>query len=217
MDNKRNTRGAQPRDERDIKRNDRQEAVNELPAPETPNDVFEILDIILLDESRQVPMARHLRMVEVDKVRYYLEMLAKMLPRTIPESRRIMEDKANIIAGAQREARSICADAENHARVIMDDADSSANAIIAEARAEADRILDEARKEARLLVDKSEVRRIAEDEAGKLMASVRKNASDTVANATNYVNTMLSNLEDLLKTELSDVQKSRADLAKGRD
>lgn len=180
------------------------------------DELVEILRIILTEESRTVPMKKYLRMVDVDKAMYYLDTLEQQMPRAIPESRRIMEDRDNIIQVAERKAKDIYADADNRVRVVMDDAEKSAQAVIAEAQAHAAQIVDEAQKQARVLVDQSEVRRIAEDEANKLMASARSKANETIRQATQYTDTMLSNLEDFLNTELGDVKKSRENITAKR-
>lgn len=180
------------------------------------DELVEILKIILTEESKKVPMKQYLRMVEVDKAMYYLESLERQMPRAILESRRIVEDRDNILKTAERKSRDTINDAENRARIAMDDAEKSAQAIIAEAEAHAAQIVDEAHKQARVMVDQSEVSRRAEEEANKLMASARSKAADTARQATQYADTMLSNLEDFLNTELGDVKKSRENLTPKR-
>ena len=76
--------------------------------------------------------------------------------------------------------------------------------------------VDEAQKQARVMVDQSEVSRRAEEEATKLISSARSKAADAARQATQYADTMLSNLEDFLNTELGDVKKSRENLTSKR-
>ena len=74
----------------------------------------------------------------------------------------------------------------------------------------------ETAKRARALVDQNEVSRLAETEATQKLAAARSKASEIMRQATQYADTMLSNLEDFLKTELGDVQKSRDNLTEKR-
>ena len=66
------------------------------------------------------------------------------------------------------------------------------------------------------MVDQNEVSRLAETEATQKLAAARNKASEIMRQATQYDDTMLSNLEDFLKTELGDVQKSRSNLTEKR-
>lgn len=213
MDRDMRDRGNRPGDERDMGRmQGRAGGARQGEDEYALDELVEIIRIILLEESRPVPMRKQLRMVDVDKALSFLDALNNQMPRAIPQSRRILEDRDNIIKAAERKANDIYTDADNRARVAMDDAQKSAQAIIAEAEVKANQIIDEAQKQARVLVDQSEVRRIAESEANKLMASARDKANETVRQATQYTDSMLSNLEDFLNVELGDVQKSRANI-----
>ena len=180
------------------------------------DELVEILKIILTEESKKVPMKQYMRIVDVDKAMYFLSSIEKQMPNAIRESRRIVEDRDNILKTAERKAKDTVNDAENRARIAMDDAEKSAQAIIAEAEAHAAQIVDEAQKQARVMVDQSEVSRRAEEEATKLISSARSKAADAARQATQYADTMLSNLEDFLNTELGDVQKSRENLTSKR-
>ena len=180
------------------------------------DELVEILRIILTEESRAVPMKKYLRMVDVDKALYYLDSMERQMPRAIPEARRMLEDRNTILGNAERKAQNICKDAETSARVVMDEADKNAQAIKAEAEAQAAQIIDEAKKRARALVDQNEVSRLAETEATQKLAAARSKAYEIMRQATQYADTMLSNLEDFLKTELGDVQKSRDNLTEKR-
>ena len=170
------------------------------------DELVEILKIILTEESKKVPMKQYMRIVEVDKAMYFLSSIEKQMPNAIRESRRIVEDRDNILKTAERKAKDTVNDAENRARIAMDDAEKSAQAIIAEAEAQ----------QARVMVDQSEVSRRAEEEATKLISSARSKAADAARQATQYADTMLSNLEDFLNTELGDVKKSRENLTSKR-
>ena len=169
------------------------------------DELVEILKIILTEESKKVPMKQYMRIVDVDKAMYFLSSIEKQMPNAIRESRRIVEDRDNILKTAERKAKDT-----------VNDAEKSAQAIIAEAEAHAAQIVDEAQKQARVMVDQSEVSRRAEEEATKLISSARSKAADAARQATQYADTMLSNLEDFLNTELGDVKKSRENLTSKR-
>ena len=119
------------------------------------DELVEILKIILTEESKKVPMKQYMRIVDVDKAMYFLSSIEKQMPNAIRESRRIVEDRDNILKTAERKAKDTVNDAENRARIAMDDAEKSAQAIIAEAEAHAAQIVDEAQKQARVMVDQS--------------------------------------------------------------
>ncbi len=221
MDREMRVRDARQDDEREIARPQRREAGNSRQGGQGEeefalDELVDIIRIILTEESRPVPMKKYLRIVDVDKVLHFLSSMERQMPGDILEARRIREERDNIINNAERRANAIFTEADNRARVAMEDAEKSAQATIAEAEARAAQIVDEAQKQARVLIDQSEVRRIAEEEAGKLMASARNKANETARQATQYADAMLSNLEDFLKSELDDVQKSRANITAKR-
>lgn len=180
------------------------------------DELVEIIKIILCEESRAVPMKKNMRIVDVDKAMDFLESMRQQMPSAIPEARRIKEERDQIIQEAERRAAGIYNDADNRARVAMEDAEKMAQATVADAEARAAQIIDEAQKHARVLIDQSEVRRIAEDEANKLISTARSKASDTMRKATQYADTMLANLADFLNSELGDVQKSRENITPKR-
>ena len=209
MDRQNRTQARQQQD--GARQNNRQEDEYELP------DLIEILKIILTEESKPVPMKSYLRKVDVDKAMYFIEKLEHQMPRAVVESRRILEERDNIISSAERKAKETFDDADNRAQAAMDDAQKSAQAVMAEAEAHATQIIDEAQKQARAMVDQSEVNRRAEEEANKLMASARTKAADTARQATQYADGLLSNLEQFLNSELGDVKKSRENLTGKRE
>ena len=106
--------------------------------------VEQLLDLIeeTLDESTSVPLSgKHL--VDVEKIRDYLDEVRLNLPGELRQARGIVGDRSQILSDANAQAEAIVKKAEERARVLVSDeevvkaAQKRANDIVTAAQAEA--------------------------------------------------------------------------------
>ncbi len=86
-------------------------------------NIDELLDLMeeLLEEGSGVPFMAGKRMVDVDRVRDVIDEVRLNLPTEIRQAKAIVNDRADIIAGARREAEAMVRKAEDRARVLVGD------------------------------------------------------------------------------------------------
>lgn len=84
-------------------------------------NIDELLDLMeeLLEEGSGVPFMAGKRMVDVDRVRDVIDEVRLNLPTEIRQAKAIVNDRADIIAGARREAEAMVRKAEDRARVLV--------------------------------------------------------------------------------------------------
>ena len=85
-------------------------------------NVDELLDLLdeTLEESTNLPFTGGKRMVDVDKVRDIIDDVRLNMPAEIKQAKAIVNDRAEIVAGARREAEGIIKKAEDRARALVD-------------------------------------------------------------------------------------------------
>ena len=88
-------------------------------------NVNELLDTIedTLEESTSMPLSGGKRLVDVEKVRDYLEDLRANLPGELRQAQQIVNDRAQIVDTANAQAQAIVKKAEERARILVSDAE----------------------------------------------------------------------------------------------
>ena len=111
-------------------------------------NVNELLDIIedTLEEGTSIPLSGGKRVVDVDKIRDYLDDIRLNLPGEIRQAKTIVNDRAQILDDAKKEAAVIVKKAEERAAVLVSEtevlkaAEQRAAEVTANAQAEAERL-----------------------------------------------------------------------------
>ena len=88
-------------------------------------NVNELLDTIedTLEESTSMPLSGGKRLVEVEKVRDYLDDIRANLPGELRQAQQIVNDRAQIVDTANAQAQAIVKKAEERARILVSDAE----------------------------------------------------------------------------------------------
>ena len=111
-------------------------------------NVNELLDTIedTLGESTSMPLSGGKRLVDVEKVRDYLDDIRANLPGELRQAQQIVNDRAQIVDTANAQAQAIVKKAEERARILVSDAE-----IVKAAQQRADEITAAAQSESRTL------------------------------------------------------------------
>ena len=111
-------------------------------------NVNELLDTIedTLEESTSMPLSGGKRLVDVEKVRDYLDDIRANLPGELRQAQQIVNDRAQIVETANAQAQAIVKKAEERARILVSDAE-----IVKAAQQRASEITSAAQTEARTL------------------------------------------------------------------
>ena len=82
----------------------------------------ELLDLMdeTLEESPSLPLTGGKRMVDADKIRDIIDDVRLAMPTEIKQAKAIVNDRADIVAAARREAEAIIKKAEDRARALVD-------------------------------------------------------------------------------------------------
>ena len=88
-------------------------------------NVNELLDTIedTLEESTSMPLSGGKRLVDVEKVRDYLDYIRANLPGELRQAQQIVNDRAQIVDTANAQAQAIVKKAEERARILVSDAE----------------------------------------------------------------------------------------------
>ena len=88
-------------------------------------NVNELLDTIedTLEESTSMPLSGGKRLVDVEKVRDYLDDIRAHLPGELRQAQQIVNDRAQIVDTANAQAQAIVKKAEERARILVSDAE----------------------------------------------------------------------------------------------
>ena len=111
-------------------------------------NVTELLDTIedTLEESTSMPLSGGKRLVDVEKVRDYLDDIRANLPGELRQAQQIVNDRAQIVETANAQAQAIVKKAEERARILVSGAE-----IVKAAQQRASEITSAAQTEARTL------------------------------------------------------------------
>ena len=88
-------------------------------------NVNELLDTIedTLEESTSMPLSGGKRLVDVEKVRDYLDDIRANLPGELRQAQQIVNDRAQIVDTANAQAQASVQKAEERARILVSDAE----------------------------------------------------------------------------------------------
>ena len=88
-------------------------------------NVNELLDTIedTLEESTSMPLSGGKRLVDVEKVRDYLDDIRANLPGELRQAQQIVNDRAQIVDTANAQAQANVKKAEERARILVSDAE----------------------------------------------------------------------------------------------
>ena len=88
-------------------------------------NVNELLDTIedTLEESTSMPLSGGKRLVDVEKVRDYLDDIRANLPGELRQAQQTVNDRAQIVDTANAQAQAIVKKAEERARILVSDAE----------------------------------------------------------------------------------------------
>ena len=88
-------------------------------------NVNELLDTIedTLEESTSMTLSGGKRLVDVEKVRDYLDDIRANLPGELRQAQQIVNDRAQIVDTANAQAQAIVKKAEERARILVSDAE----------------------------------------------------------------------------------------------
>ena len=88
-------------------------------------NVNELLDTIedTLEESTSMPLSGGKRLVDVEKVRDYLDDIRANLPGELRQAQQIVNDRAQIVDTANAQAQAIVKKTEERARILVSDAE----------------------------------------------------------------------------------------------
>lgn len=88
-------------------------------------NVNELLDTIedTLEESTSMPLSGGKRLVDVEKVRDYLDDIRANLPGELRQAQQIVNNRAQIVDTANAQAQAIVKKAEERARILVSDAE----------------------------------------------------------------------------------------------
>lgn len=111
----------------------------------TNMNVEQMLDLIeeTLDEGASIPLSGGKHLVDVDKIRDYLDDVRLNLPGELRQARNIVSDRSQIISEATAQAEAIVKKAEERARILVGEqevvkmAQKQAAEIVATAQGEA--------------------------------------------------------------------------------
>ena len=111
-------------------------------------NVNELLDTIedTLEESTSMPLSGGKRLVDVEKVRDYLDDIRANLPGELRQAQQIVNARAQIVEPANAQAQAIVKKAEERARILVSEAE-----IVKAAQQRAGEITTAAQNEARTL------------------------------------------------------------------
>ncbi|MBP8856272.1 MAG: ATPase [Oscillospiraceae bacterium] len=84
------------------------------------DDLLDLMDETL-EEAFNLPFTGGKRMVDVDKVRDIIDDIRLNLPTEIRQAKAIVQDRADIVATARKEAEMLVKRAEDRARILVSD------------------------------------------------------------------------------------------------
>lgn len=153
-------------------------------------NVDELLDTIeeTLEEGASIPLSGGKRVVDVDKVRDFLDEVRLNLPGEIRQAKGIVNDRAQILSDAKAEAEAIVKKAEERAAVLVSDQE-----VLKAAEQKAAELMATAQSEARTM------RQTVTDYCENML----KNTEDTMLANAAQVKTVRTNLRQKAKSAVS--------------
>lgn len=153
-------------------------------------NIDELLDLMeeTMEEASGLPFSGSKRMVDIDKMRDIIDEVRLNMPTEIRQAKAIVNDRADIIASAKREAETIVKKAEDRARVLVGE-----EQIVRAAQQRAAEILSSAQSQSRemrtTVTDYCEnMLRITEEQLARNAAEVKTVRANLRQNAKNNTN-----------------------------
>lgn len=150
-------------------------------------NIDELLDLMeeTMEEASGLPFSGSKRMVDIDKMRGIIDEVRLNMPTEIRQAKAIVNDRADIIASAKREAEAIVKKAEDRARVLVGE-----EQIVRAAQQRAAEILSSAQSQSRemrtTVTDYCEnMLRITEEQLARNAAEVKTVRANLRQNAKN--------------------------------
>ena len=150
-------------------------------------NIDELLDLMeeTMEEASGLPFSGSKRMVDIDKMRDIIDEVRLNMPTEIRQAKAIVNDRADIIASAKREAAAIVKKAEDRARVLVGE-----EQIVRAAQQRAAEILSSAQSQSRemrtTVTDYCEnMLRITEEQLARNAAEVKTVRANLRQNAKN--------------------------------
>ena len=150
-------------------------------------NIDELLDLMeeTMEEASGLPFSGSKRMVDIDKMRDIIDEVRLNMPTEIRQAKAIVNDRADIIASAKREAEGIVKKAEDRARVLVGE-----EQIVRAAQQRAAEILSSAQSQSRemrtTVTDYCEnMLRITEEQLARNAAEVKTVRANLRQNAKN--------------------------------
>ena len=150
-------------------------------------NIDELLDLMeeTMEEASGLPFSGSKRMVDIDKMRDIIDEVHETTPTEIRQAKAIVNDRADIIASAKREAEAIVKKAEDRARVLVGE-----EQIVRAAQQRAAEILSSAQSQSRemrtTVTDYCEnMLRITEEQLARNAAEVKTVRANLRQNAKN--------------------------------
>ena len=147
-------------------------------------NVNELLDTIedTLEESTSMPLSGGKRLVDVEKVRDYLDDIRANLPGELRQAQQIVNDRAQIVDTANAQAQAIVKKAEERARILVSDAE-----IVKAAQQRAAEITAAAQSESRTL------RQTVTDYCENMLRTTEETMAENAAQVKNIRNSLRQN------------------------
>ena len=150
-------------------------------------NIDELLDLMeeTMEEASGLPFSGSKRMVDIDKMRDIIDEVRLNMPTEIRQAKALVNDRADIIASATREAEAIVKKAEDRARVLVGE-----EQIVRAAQQRAAEILSSAQSQSRemrtTVTDYCEnMLRITEEQLARNAAEVKTVRANLRQNAKN--------------------------------
>ena len=150
-------------------------------------NIDELLDLMeeTMEDASGLPFSGSKRMVDIDKMRDIIDEVRLNMPTEIRQAKAIVNDRADIIASAKREAEAIVKKAEDRARVLVGE-----EQIVRAAQQRAAEILSSAQSQSRemrtTVTDYCEnMLRITEEQLARNAAEVKTVRANLRQNAKN--------------------------------
>lgn len=157
----------------------------------TNMNVEQLLDLIeeTLEEGTSIPLSGGKHLVDVDKVRDYLDEVRLNLPGELHQARNIVGDRSQILTDANAQAEAIVKKAEERARILV-----SEQEIVKAAQKRAADIVASAQSEARA------VRQTVTDYCENML----KTTEETMAGNAAQIKTVRANLRQNAKNSVGN-------------
>ena len=139
-------------------------------------NIDELLNMMeeMLEEATGLPFAGGKRVVDADRMQDIIDEVRLNLPTEVRQAKAIVNDRAEIVADAKREAEAIVKKAEERARILVSEAE-----IVRAAQQRASEIVSAAQTEART------VRQTVTDYCDNMLKTTEETMSENAAQVKN--------------------------------